>query len=51
MSKRFWLPAILISATLATCPATCPATAAEPPGAKEAASFRVGEPLSEAQFA
>ena len=57
MSKRFWLPAILISSTLISSIlipsilATGPATAAEPASAREAASFRAGDPLSEAQFA
>ena len=57
MSKRFWLPAILISSTLISSImipsilAAGPATAAEPASAREAASFKVGEPLSEAQFA
>jgi hypothetical protein len=48
VSKRFWLPAILISSTLVT----GPVTAAEPPITQAAAaSIRVGDPVSEAQFA
>lgn len=48
MSKRLWLSAILLSLTLAT----GPATAAEPPITQaQAASIKVGDPVSEAQFA
>src|SRR6185436_5942357 len=47
VSKRFWLPAILISTLM-----TGPVTAAEPPLTQaQADAITVGNPVSEAQFA
>lgn len=52
MSKRFWLPAILISSLISSAPVAGPATAAEQPITQAAASaVTVGDPVSEAQFA
>jgi hypothetical protein len=48
VSKRLWLPAILISLTFVT----GPVTAAEPPLTQaQAAAVKAGDPVSEAQFA
>ncbi|MEA2835471.1 MAG: hypothetical protein QOD89_21 [Bradyrhizobium sp.] len=48
MSKRLWLPALLLSLALAS----GPVTAAEPPITQaQAAAVKIGDPVSEAQFA